>query len=483
MKLNFKIKRNILIPTGIGMAKHSLFLVFTLITFSVSGQTLNDKLFVEAMKHVENQQWLKAEGILEFQLTQNEDWHRARVELALVYTKQGKHTDAISQLDKVLAIENLPLTVRTNLEKVRQDIVQTKHQLEQQSTSVTKKKHINELEKPGVHSVNSYLEVALGYDDNVRFSSGDYFLNDDPYLDGTFIEHDDGTVVYVAPDGFVYDIDGNPLFKNNGLYDFGDSNKSTSFTESYLHVNHLYQSNQGNDFKWRNSLFLQANENSKFSDFNKFQVKLNTELSWQLSERYKISVQADHRLLKRDNQIQVRSSGVNPYLTYYSKWGAFEFGYEWLVRKYEDATFNQGDFVSVFDGFKSKTHKVSIKWSKLFWHNKLLLLGKANYFSTNASDEYDYTGKRFTVAAVYNMNDNWKWSFSASDFELDYRPPDQEFGNPKDHSQSFKTKLSYDVNQNVELFVSAERALRISEVYGGISSDKTLGKLGVRFKF
>lgn len=484
MKLNSKFALRKRSATRLGSLSIWLVLAATLLIQNVIAQTLDDKLFVEAMRHIEDRQWAKAEAILEFQLEQNESWHRARVELAVVYAKQGKTKLALSEIDRVLNLDSLPQAVRNNVESVRQEVVNASTAPPPLTNAgLQVKTSENILNTEPEHKVESSLEFSFGYDDNVQFSSGEYFFNDDPFLDGVFLEQEDGTIIYIAPDGFIYDIQGNQLFENNGMYDLGDPDRSNSFIESSLYVQHVYHANRWNDFKWKNSLQVQANENQKFSDFNKLQFKLNSQLSWQLTDRLKLELEGRHRLLKRDGKVQVKSTGIEPRLTYYTEMGSWELGYEFLKRKYEDAFFTQGDFISVFNGFESDTITYSFKWSNLFLNNKLLLLAKLEYLDSNSSDNFDYTGTRTTLAAVYSINERWTWSFSALNFDQKYEPANGFLTDQNDDSQIFKTKLSYDISDSIELFISGERGLRSSEFYGGIQSDKSLTNLGIKFRF
>jgi|GEM_PF-3872894 len=467
-------------------------------SWPVRSQTLDDKLFVEAMHYVEKRQWQKAEAILEFQLKQNPGWHRARIELAQVYRQQSKWQQAIEQLDSVLNIANLPPPVRANLQQLKSDIltsIKTANapgkapETTQPNGELNASPSSNTPIQPKRHTLSSYVELSYGYDDNVRFSSGDYFLNDDPLMDGFFFFDGDGNLLFLSPDGFVFDAAGNLLFENDGFFDLGNPDTGNTFVETHLAVNHQFQVptlRRGDDstlFTWQNQLLLQSTENTEFSEFNKLQFKFSTDMSWQLNDTHVFSLSGHSRLLKRDNQVQVRSNGLSPSFTFYTEWGAWEVGYEWLRREYEEAQFIQGDFISIFAAFNSTTDILSLKWSKLFLNNQLLLLTKAETMDSDTSDNFDFTGLRGTLAAVYRFNDQLTWSFSVVDLSLDYNTPFDTDTGLKDDSTTYKTRLSYDIDQSWSVFFSAERGRRDSDIYGGISSDKQLSKIGIKFTY
>ena len=51
------------------------------------------------------------------------------------------------------------------------------------------------------------------------------------------------------------------------------------------------------------------------------------------------------------------------------------------------------------------------------------MLTKAETMDSDTSDNFDFTGLRGTLAAVYRFNDQLTWSFSVVDLSLDYNTP------------------------------------------------------------
>ena len=141
-------------------------------------QTEVDKLFTLGMTQSKNNNWLEAKDAFESLLQLNENLHRARVELATVYMHLNEHDLAVTQFDKVLSIKDLPENVRKNILNLK---IQALTELNQILASGINK-HENK------DTFKGSAEVGLGYDDNVRFSFGDYFLEDDPYYDSYYIE-------------------------------------------------------------------------------------------------------------------------------------------------------------------------------------------------------------------------------------------------------------------------------------------------------
>ena len=467
---------------------HTCLFIMCLVTAGHGqSQTLDDPLFASAMAHVEKGEWQQAEGLLKHQLSQNPDLHRARIELALVYVHLQQISLARLHFDKLLKVEALPDNVRRNIQQLRAQLDEPEPEVVPTGLQAE-----SEQGASAGHQVQSYLQVGWGYDSNVRFSSGDYFLEDDPFLDGVFVELEDGMLVYVSPDGFVYDANGVPLFENNGQFNLGDSDKGNMFAEAKLAVAHEYDFGRQNSLNWHNSMSIQASENAEFSDFNKMQVRLETGLDWQVSEQWKSSVAVHHRFLKRDGQVLIRVSGIEPELTYYTPWGSWTLGLEWMQRDYEDATTVNGDFILEFRGFETQTRGVSAKWSRLFWDNDLLLLGKIEYLDSNSSDGFDYEGYRASAAMVWDITENLSWSLSATHFHQDYSDvyaqsdqSPEEFVpvDLEDESTIFRSRLSYALSPRWEFFVAAERATRTSDIYGGISSNKTSIQAGMKVSF
>ena len=95
----------------------------------------------------------------------------------------------------------------------------------------------NEIETPDNDWTVS-VDFATGYDSNVRFSFGDYFLEDDPYVDGTYIALSDGTVIFYAPDGNVYDQAGNLIDPALFNIDLGPRKQDTGYVEAKLLLEH-----------------------------------------------------------------------------------------------------------------------------------------------------------------------------------------------------------------------------------------------------
>lgn len=472
-------------------------IVFCILIWSAAtrAQTHEDPMFAAAMAYVDKKNWPKAEALLEFQLSQNASLHRARVELALVYAHQEKIQAALKNLDQVLTVEQLPENVRANVYRLRQRLSEQKKTPDERTEPLELVASVTKENDTG-HQVKTHLEVAVGFDDNVRFSSYDYFLQDNPFQDGVFIDNGQGDLLYVAPDGFIYDSSGFPIARNNGIFDLGLEKPENVFYEYSIHFDHTYLFGNASGLKWYNGLHILASENAEFEEHNKFQVKLNTGFNWHLSEQLKADVELQHRLLKRNGQIQVRGTKFTPSMTYFNQWGSWELGFSWQRRAYENAIFTHGDFTSSFIGFETTNRSLFTKWSNLYLNNDLLVLGKVEIQDSNASDGLDNKGVKATAAMVYSFNDDWRWLFSVSRLLRDYNiMSSQNVSEPtstpqgfinekrKDRSMTFKTRLSYDIDRHWQVFLSGERGMRRSAIYNGITSDKTQFKLGVKLSF
>lgn len=460
-------------------------LLWLLLCSNSFAQTSENRMFSAAMEYIKQEQWPQAEGLLKFMLDESPEMHRARLELGLVYLKSGKIQSAEQHFQLLLSNSDVPAAVKHN---IRQFLDEHKA-----ATSAIKgsppPKSAPEESMPSQandgnetkQQIRGELQLSAGYDGNVRYSSADYFLEDDPYLDGVFIELEEGELVYLAPDGFVYDIDGTLLYESDEPFEFNPPDSSNYFIEAGLKLHHQYQINSENDLVWHNALSLQTTDNAQHSQYNKTQMRLETGLSWQITENWQGSVVAHHRLLERDGKVQIRATGIDPELTYYNAWGSWAVRLMWMERQYEDSVFITDDIETVYFGFSSTIREVSLKWSKLFLSNKLLLLTRLDFSDNKADDDFNYKGTRLTLASVYNFNSNWSLLVSATKFNQDYSESAGE--NLHDTSTSIRAKLTYYLNDDFRLFLAAERALRNSDVYGGINSDKSILQMGAELTF
>lgn len=462
---------------------HCLIMTMLLSTFTPASksqaQTLENPDFAAAMQQITNQNWQQAEALLTAILQQNPARHRARLELGRVFIKLGKTEQAKSQFNTVLKHPTVPDRVKQNIKQLLQQIpVATAKHMATQELEISTPQNQASSEK---HRFNAVFQFSLGYDDNVRYSAADYFIEDDPFLNGVFVDFDDGSFVFVAPDGFVYDEEGNLLFENDGFLDLGDPDRENGFAEARLEFNHSYAFAGVQGLIWNNQFSLQTTKNEQLSRYDRLQARLETGLSWRLSEQWKLNVDVHYRRLERDGAVQVRAFGLAPELTWYNHFGSWSFGLQWLRRQYEDSLYITGELETLYEGFDNNITGLSTKWSNLFLDNKLLLLAKFEYSDSNASDDFDYKGQRYTLASVYKINDSLTFLLSADDFHQDYS---ESVGGPLDDDiTTFRSRLTWQFNDTTQLFLAGERAIRTSDIYGGLKSDKSLVQAGVEFSF
>jgi len=446
-----------------------------------------DKLFSKGMAQSQNGNWIDAKSSFELLLKLNDQLHRARVELAIVYLNLKDHELAIGQFDKVLSISDLPDNVRTNISD-----------LKMQALTALNKKLVKQIEQNTANIKNSFkgnAEVAFGYDDNVRFSFGDYFLEDDPYYDSYIIELNDGTILVVSNDGYVYDLDGYPLFKNEGQYETSNVKKGSQFNELRLNLQHQYHFDSVDKITWNNSLSLKKINNVDLQSYSKFQIKLDSEINWKLNKEIEFSSLAHYRLLQRDSQTQVQTYGVEANIAYFNNLGKWQLGFNWMDRIYEESYIERDAYAYIFDEVHSNTRNISLAWSNLFFNNKLLLLAKFDYLDTNEQTQYpdfsyydeysnsDYTGIKYSSAIIYSFTPALKLSLTMLSLTLDFSDDYTYSGAQQDKSKAFKVKLIYSINDSFDIFAASENTQRDSDQYDGIHSDKSLFKAGIRLNF
>ena len=454
-------------------------LIILLFTFSPSGhsQTAQDPKFTLAMQYVGAGNWQKAEDLFKAILADNPQQHRSRLELGLVYAKLNKHQQARNEFQTLLAHPAVPDKVKDNIRRLLQQLPDSSSH-SPANIDVTSP---NNEQSSSPHQFSGNLQLSIGYDDNVRYSAADYFMEDDPFLNGVFLDVDEDSPVFVAPDGFVYNEDGNQLFANDGFFDLGNPDRENRITEARIDLEHQYRFDFTTHLTWHNQLSMQTTDNAQLSNYDRLQLRFESSLAWRFSPYWKLEVAAHHRLLERNSQVQVRAFGLTPELTYYSELGSWTVGMQWMRREYEDSLFVTGEVESVYAGFDNKISSLSGKWSDLFWNQSLLLLAKIELSDSNASDDFDYKGRRFTLASVYKFNDQWNLLLSADDFHQDYS---ESVGGPLDDDIStFRSKLTWQISDDLAVFVAGERAIRTSDIYGGLKSDKTVTQLGIEYQF
>jgi len=463
-----------------------LLLLFTAQVYAKESAEV-DKLFTKGMTQSKNSHWLEAKKSFELLLKFNKQLHRARVELAIVYMHLNQHDLAIIEFDKVLSINGLPSNVHSNILNLK---IQSLTELNE---ALVKKLNLNPDRNKS--AFQGHAEVAFGYDDNVRFTFGDYFLEDDPYYDSYFIELNDGTILEVSSDGYVYDIDRIPLFKNEGQYEISKLKKGSQFNDLRLNLQHQHQFDTSDKVIWTNLLNLKKINNVDLQSYSKFQVKLDSEINWRLNKKIELSYLAHYRLLQRDSETQVQTYGLEANLAYFNDFGKWQFGFNWMDRVYEESIVERDTYILVFDEVKSNTRTLSLTWSKLFFSNDLLLLTKFDYLETDEQTQYpdpsyyelygnsDHTGIKYSGAMIYSFTPALKLSLTMINLTLDYSDDDTYYGDQQDKSQAIRGKLNYRINDNFDIFITGEKTTRNSDQYEGIKSDKSLVKAGIRLNF
>jgi len=432
--------------------------------FPAQANTLSP--FDKAMQYVEQGQWFKAETLLSYQLEQKPDHHRARLELAMVLMQTQDYDEAKKHLSTLLQVKQLPENVRFNIDVM---LNQINDKQQAQLIADTQPKH----------DWNFGIDVALGYDSNVRFSFGDYFLEDDPYADGTYLQLGDGSYVFYSPDGNVYDMAGNILDAEALNIDLGPREQDTAYTEAKLLVEHNYKRD---NFDWNSSFLLQNSDNKEFSDFDKSLYKLQSEVSWQLSEHTEFSTEYEHRTIVRGGHTLLTANAITFNYGWLNSYGNFDIYLEFMQRDFSDSETMRGNTVTTFQGFDNDSVALGVDWSKFYFNQRLLTKVNLEYKKNKASDDLDYEGLQTKVVAIYRLADKWNLAGYLSYFEQDY---DSHLITDRltDKSTKFGTKLDYQLAPNKEIFIGLDRGLRNSDIYGDVSSAKTNVKLGVAITF
>lgn len=424
--------------------------------------------FDAAMAHVEQGQWQQAQGLLSYQLELKPTHHRARLELAMVLMQLNEYEQAGSHLSYLLTVNELPDGVRFNIELMQQQISNVKANTKRPSLKQT------------AHDWSFGVGLATGDDSNVRFSFGDYFLEDDPYTDGTYIELNDGTVGFYATDGNVYTEDGDIVDADVLGINFGPRKQDTRYIEAKIRGEHTATFS---NWSWHNVLQVQRSENEKFSGFDKTLSKFQTELSWQITEDAEFYAKYQHRRLSRGGQRLLTSHDITVGYNKLSHYGNFGIYAQQMQRVFSDRTTIRGNIPSFFEGFDNDTSTLGISWSKFFLDRRLLTKLTLEHKDNIASDDFNYKGLSSKLTSIYKVTNDWSFTAYFSYFVQEYDDSYDEFGSLTDTSYKFGGKLNHQLTPATEIYLGADRGFRDSEVYGDISSEKTNVKLGINLVF
>lgn len=460
-----------IIPLVIGFLVSSQFLL----PCFANAQSETKSVFEQAMYHIERGEWAEAETLLSYQLSQTPTQHRVRLELALTQMQLAKLTEAKTHLLALQQVSNLPDNVRFNIDFLLNEINQ------QQS---------KEQVKP-VHEWGLVGSIASGYDDNVRFSFGDYFLDDDPYLDSFYFVLPDGKEYFISDKGYLYSLDGEIVMPDELGIDLSPflEKPNTTFIESAALIKYNYF---GQSVNWKNNFLVRNIDNADFSDYDKLLYKLDSELVWPLASDKEIAVQFEQRNQYRGGQPQIKSSALTLGYRFFFDSGEWHFYGQYMDRSFETIEVQFGDFSYTNYGFDNKSWALGVEWNKLFYNNRLLAKVQFEFKNNDASDGLNYQGGILKTALVYQITDDLSAVGYVHFFQQDYNQSDIEkmYGLDAnsdiasiDKSLRIGSKLDYQLNEHLSAFLSADWGERSSDIYWGVHSSTVRVKLGVNFEF
>ncbi|WP_372769476.1 hypothetical protein [Pseudoalteromonas sp.] len=438
-------------------------------------QRLAKTVFEQAMEHIEHGQWAAAETLLSYQLSQTPEQHRVRLELALTQMQLAKYSDAKTHLLALQKISELPDNVRFNIDLLLNEINQ-RQQTEQFSV---------------IQQWGLIGSLAMGYDDNVRFSFGDYFLDDDPFLDSFYFILPDGKEYFISKQGYLYSLDGEIVMPDELGIDLTPfiEKPNTNFIESAALIKYNYF---GKKINWKNNFLVRNIDNADFSDYDKLLYKLDSELIWPLSSDKEIGVQFEQRNQFRGGQPQIKSSALTLGYRFFFDSGEWHLYGQYMDRSFETIEVQFGDFSYTNYGFDNKSWALGVEWNKLFYNNRLLAKVQFELKNNDASDGLKYQGGILKTALVYQITDDWSAASYVHFFQQDYNLSDLEkiYGLDEsndvasiDKSLRIGTKIDYQLNEHLSAFLSADWGERSSDIYWGVHSSTVRVKLGFSFEF
>lgn len=422
--------------------------------------------FDKAMQYVEKGQWQSAETLLSFELENSPHQHRARLELALVQMQLQKLDEAKTNLMMLTKVNDLPKNVRYNIDLLLSEMSQTDVETDEKVVTGS--------------SWSAQLSLAAGYDDNVRFSFGDYYLDDDPYLQGFLIVFSDGTQLAYSSDGLLYDALGNSYTPESLGIDLGPllEQPNSAFTESNLLLKHDYL---GNNWKWHNEFYIRSVDNQDFSDYDRLTLKLDSSVNWLLSNNQDIGFGLEKRQQYRGGNEQISSIAAKLDYNLYYETGQWQFYTQYMQRDFKEIDVTIGGFTYTNAGFENKSWGLGVEWDKLFLSNRLLLKINLEVKRNKASDDLNYRGAILKSALVYKLNTDWSLAAYLNMFHQNY--DDNIVKNASDRSIRVGTKIDYQLTPNVGLFLSSDWGERKTDIYFGSKSDTYRVKTGLNLEF
>lgn len=451
------------------LSRYSMMLcAFTLLFAGFSGTSYAFSSFDQAMQHAEKEEWAEAKTLLEYHLLVSPEHHRAKLELAMVYIRLEMFDKAHTQLTSLLSVEQLPANVKYNIELT---LEQVNDELARLSSSASP-------DNPSKWAFES--DLSYGHDSNVRFNFGDYFLEDDPYTAGAYIKITDELIVFYSPDGNIYDQNNNLVSPDLLNIDLGPRNQDTDYIEGKFSAEHSYQFNNLN---WSNKLLLQNTDYTKFSSFDKQLIKFQSIFTHQLSATTEYTIGYEYRDLKRGGSLLLNSEAVNLGYNWLMSVGSLGFYVKYMDRKFYDSKTERGNVITTFYGFENETYTYGLKWSKLFFSQRLLGQINIEKSDNEASDGLEYEGLTTKLALVYRLTDKWSLATYYSKFTQEYDSKNSNIVDMDDVSTRYGAKTDYQFAPNKEIYLILDKGSRDSDIYGDIASEKTDIKLGIKITF
>lgn len=441
---------------------------FTLLIAGFSGISHAFSSFDQAMLHAEKKEWTEAKTLLEYHLLVSPEHHRAKLELAMVYIQLKMFEKAQTQLSSLLTVEQLPTNVKYNIELTLEQVHDELSRLSEASVTESSSQWTFE------------TDLSYGHDSNVRFNFGDYFLEDDPYTAGAYIKVTEELTVFYSPDGNIYDQDNNLVSPDLLNIDLGPRKQDTGYIEGKFSADHSYQFY---NFEWNNKLLLQNTDYTKFSSFDKQLIKFQTIFTHELSATREYTIEYEYRDLKRGGSQLLNSEAINLGYNWLMSLGSFGLYAQYMERKFYDSKTERGNVITTFNGFENETYTYGLKWSKLFFDQRLLGQINVEQINNEASDGLEYEGLTTKLALVYRLTDEWSLAAYYSKFTQEYDSKHGNIGDIDDVSTRYGAKADYQLAPNQEVYLILDKGSRDSDVYGDIASEKTDIKLGIKITF
>lgn len=450
------------------------------LSINVQAQESIKTRFEQALIAIEQARYQEAEAKLSALLKQYPQLHRARAELARLQVKTEHWLKAQANIDMLLALDNLPTSVRRDLRLLSATVEQALSQVKQQKK----------------HQFEGSILTSYGYDTDFSLGNVSEFLVDDigadidNLLNGSllysdfcdnqdlnqpcevlidFLSNSNQQAVEIQQTGIInQNQEFIPYIELLAVVDQRfNVDDSGDFIRNQANFRHIYTSND-NTYQWRNQVnySLDTPLDSELSE--KQLLRFDSEFSWRISEHWLASTQAFYNDFDRDQDDSFKFYGIQPELSYLSNYGKWSVRTDWYKKE-----------VLSFDDLQQDSIYKSIagSWSKQLEELGLLVSISSRYTDSDAEEDFfDFHSTGFSLKALYSINQAWQLSSALTHTEFDFNQ------RPSVTVKQVSMKVNYGFAKQWHAFFAWEYN-RITTPEMVSAANRSTVQLGIKWQF